>query len=105
MAATPAGMNEISLIEGKDTLVTFTDSAFNATIFIRVFQTDGTKFYINSLTSAIILKLKPIKTEFLSKIKVNNRFTAKIGRLRRDIETLVTDGLHKPYLYSVPWHG
>ena len=58
---------------------------------------DDVIYYITE--ENIFLKTKELKTEFLKKIiKVNN---SKAKLITIDIETIVTNGIHKPYLFSM----
>ena len=84
------------VFKAKSINITFTDSDFNDSIFKRTFET-GEVFYIIE-NDSIRLSLKPIKTEFITKLKQVRITKPKIGTL--DIETIVKDGKHKPYLYS-----
>lgn len=76
-------------------IIKFSDQVYNNEIFIRKFE-DGTKFYIRD--NQIILKIKPLKTEFIEKIAVSKSINKKIGTL--DIETVVKNNVQIPYLYA-----
>lgn len=53
-------------------------------------------FYIKD--AQIILKVNPIKTEYIEKLVVSKSINRKIGTL--DIDTIVQNGVHKPYLFA-----
>jgi hypothetical protein len=88
---------KVEVIKGQQTILTFIDSHFQDDIFIRKF--DKFTYYIKG--GKIILKIKELKTEFLTHLKPKELFPkAKI--ITFDLET-VTDktGLMKPYLTSM----
>lgn len=91
---------EIKVFKNKKLIITFTD--------VLLSRTDVDAFFkrvINSMTyyirnGAILLSIKELETKFLKTLKRKNVPSAnKI--ITFDIETLLIDGQHKPYLYSM----
>ena len=71
------------------------DYDFKGNIFLR--KMDNVSYYIKE--SKIILQTKELKTEFLTKLNKSNNSKAKIITI--DIETIVKNGIHNAYLYSM----
>ena len=88
--------SRVKFYKGKQT-IEFVDSPYKDKIFVRKFMS-GEQFYIKNSKGELVLKSKPIKTEFLKKLATSNTINSKIGTL--DIETIVKDGVHKPYLFA-----
>lgn len=93
-------VSEIKVFKNKKLIITFTD--------VLLSRTDVDAFFkrvINSMTyyirdGAILLSIKELETKFLKKLSIKNVPSAnKI--ITFDIETVLVDGVHKPYLYSM----
>uniref|UniRef100_A0A896Z1E1 Probable DNA polymerase n=1 Tax=Coniophora olivacea TaxID=85977 RepID=A0A896Z1E1_9AGAM len=82
---------------------TFTDSFLPDGILRRSFS-DGTTFYIKN--DSIILKTKSMKTEFMQTLKVDEKSENSLFNIgifngaTLDIETVLQNGKHVPYLFS-----
>jgi RecA-family ATPase len=87
----------IEVLKGQQTILTFTDSQYSEDIFIR--KIDKFTYYIRN--KEIILKIKELKTEFLTKLEPKH-LSEDPKVITFDIET-VTDklGIMKAYLYSM----
>uniref|UniRef100_A0A896YUJ2 DNA polymerase n=1 Tax=Coniophora puteana TaxID=80637 RepID=A0A896YUJ2_9AGAM len=90
-------VSKVKFMKGKTSLIEFTDSHFKDKVFLREFPT-GEKFYIKNSKGDLILQVKPVKTDFLEKILAKDTINRKIGTL--DIETIVKNGVHNPYLFA-----
>jgi DNA polymerase type B, organellar and viral len=92
-----AGSTQIEIIKGQQTILTFTDSYYSDDIFIRRF--DKFTYYIKG--GKIILKIKELKTSFLTTLEPKE-LASKVKVVTFDLET-ITDktGLMTPYLYSM----
>lgn len=81
----------------QGTTINFSDNKFKRNLFIREFE-KGTKFYIDENAAKMVLKIKPIETKFLEPIEPSFSPVNKIATL--DIETVVKDNIHHPYLFA-----
>uniref|UniRef100_A0A896YUU9 DNA polymerase n=1 Tax=Coniophora puteana TaxID=80637 RepID=A0A896YUU9_9AGAM len=86
--------NEVQF-KSKESSISFTDYDYTSDIFVREFES-GTKFYLKA--GKIVLKVKPTKTKYLESLLPAQPEPARIGTL--DIETIVKDGVHTPYLFA-----
>jgi hypothetical protein len=75
----------------------FKDYDYNDKYFIREFNNQ--KYYINIENQSIDLITKEIETKFLKK-EVKSKFT-KERIITFDIETILKNNIHIPYLYSI----
>jgi len=75
----------------------FKDYNYNHKYFIREF--DNQKYYININNQSIDLITKEIETKFLKKENKSKNTKDKI--ITFDIETILKDNIHIPYLYSM----
>ena len=91
---------KVSILEMGKAVLCFEDSVGpSASIFIRSLnKPSGTiKYYIEK--EAIILQKKEINTDFIKKVRKSKKVAPRIITI--DIETIVKDGVHKAYLFSM----
>lgn len=89
--------NNIEVYENGEKIITFIDqiSNNNKYDFIRIINNN--KYYIKN--NKIVLIIKELPTKYLSKLKFKKISDPKI--ITFDIETLLINNIHKPYLYSM----
>nr|QWL17552.1 DNA polymerase [Chroogomphus rutilus] len=83
-------------LKGK-LLLDFMDYDYNNKYFIREF--DNQKYYIHKDNQSIDLITKEMETKYLN--KVNRAKKSKNKIITFDIETILKDNIHIPYLYSM----
>ena len=89
--------NNIEVYENGQKILTFTDQISNSTKYDFIRTIDNHKYYIKD--NKIILIIKELPTKYLSKLNPQKISKPKI--ITFDIETLLIDNVHKPYLYSM----
>ena len=95
--------NMIQLIKDSREIIRFTDTDYpsNPGIFIRKMRTDSmlVNYYISEGGTIFLITKEDLKTKFLTRLKKQTRYYPKIITI--DIETIVKNGIHKPYLFSM----
>jgi hypothetical protein len=93
--------NKIDVYKDNIKIFSFYDSIedVGSADFKRVI--DNYTYYIKN--NEIVLKIKILPTKFLSKLKIKNNYELEEDQniITFDIETLLINNIHKPYLYSM----
>lgn len=89
---------KMSSLKNKDIKFIFYDQVLeDKQFFIR--KIDQSIYYCDEVNESILLALKTLKTSFLKPLKIKKISKPKIITI--DIETIVREGIHKPYLFSL----
>nr|CAI9430479.1 DNA polymerase [Fomitopsis pinicola] len=89
--------NNIEVYENGQKILTFIDQISNNIKYDFIRIIDINKYYIKN--NKIILIIKELPTKYLSKLNPKKISFPKI--ITFDIETVLIDNVHKPYLYSM----
>ena len=89
--------NNIEVYENGDKILTFIDKISNTTKYDFIRIIDNYKYYIKN--NKIVLIIKDLPTKYLTKLNPKKISHPKI--ITFDIETLLINNVHKPYLYSM----
>ena len=89
--------NNIEVYENGEKILTFIDKISNTTKYYFIRIIDIYKYYIKN--NKIVLIIKDLPTKYLSKLNPKKISRPKI--ITFDIETLLINNSHKPYLYSM----
>nr|YP_009355785.1 ypothetical protein [Fomitopsis palustris]BAX08580.1 ypothetical protein [Fomitopsis palustris] len=89
--------NNIEVYENGEKLLSFIDQISNTNKYDFIRIIDNHKYYVKD--NKIVLIIKELPTKYLSKLNPKKIFRPKI--ITFDIETLLINNVHKPYLYSM----
>lgn len=90
--------NKIQVYEQGQLLFTFSDEQSTNTKYDFVRLVENQKYYVKD--NKIVLITKELPTKYLAKLKTT-KVNSNPKIITFDIETLLIDNIHKPYLYSM----